>query len=147
VVEAREVENDAWTESTLTWNIAQDNHPIGGIIDTQTILSTDTYHWESWDVTPWVRSQWPGDKIVSIAMRGQSEDDNSKCSVWWYTKDDLYYPDWHPYLEVSWRAPPAPPVGGTVRPVNKLALLAPWIILGALIAIVGASVAVYWRRR
>jgi hypothetical protein len=40
-----------------------------------------------------------------------------------------------------------PPVGGTVRPVNKLALLAPYIILAALLAIATVSVAVYWRRR
>lgn len=42
---------------------------------------------------------------------------------------------------------PTAPVGGTVTPVNKLALLAPWIILAALITIAAVSVAVYWRRR
>jgi len=43
---------------------------------------------------------------------------------------------------------PAPaPVGGIAFPANKLALLAPYIILAALIAIVSVSVAVYWRRR
>jgi len=41
----------------------------------------------------------------------------------------------------------AAPVGGIAFPVNKLALLAPWIILAALIAIAAVSVAVYWRRR
>jgi len=39
------------------------------------------------------------------------------------------------------------PVGGTAFPSNKLALLAPYIILAALIAIVSVSVAVYWRKR
>jgi len=40
-----------------------------------------------------------------------------------------------------------PPVGGIAFPVDKLALLAPYIILAALIAIGTVSVAVYWRRR
>jgi len=47
---------------------------------------------------------------------------------------------------VAGPTPPAP-VGGIAFPAGKLALLAPWIILAALIAIVAASVTVYWRRR
>jgi hypothetical protein len=46
-------------------------------------------------------------------------------------------------------APPAPspaPVGGIAFSPDKLALLAPYIILAALIAIASMSVAVYWRR-
>jgi len=41
----------------------------------------------------------------------------------------------------------APPVGGIAFPPDKLALLAPYIILAALIAIAAVSFAVYWRRR
>jgi len=47
------------------------------------------------------------------------------------------------YTYAWWPAP----VGGTITPVNKLALLVPWIILAVLIAIGATSVAVYWRRR
>jgi len=45
-------------------------------------------------------------------------------------------------------AGPTPPaaVGGIVIPPDKLALIAPWIILAALIAIGTVSVAVYWKR-
>jgi len=43
---------------------------------------------------------------------------------------------------------PAPaPVGGIAFPADKLALLAPWITLAVVIAIVSVSVAVYWRKR
>jgi hypothetical protein len=42
---------------------------------------------------------------------------------------------------------PTAPVGGIAFAPDKLALLAPYIILAALIAIAGVSVAVYWRRR
>ena len=42
---------------------------------------------------------------------------------------------------------PAPPVGGVAFPVDKLALLAPWIALAVLIVIATASIAVLYRRR
>jgi parallel beta-helix repeat protein len=45
------------------------------------------------------------------------------------------------------QSPPPAPVGGIAFAPNKLALLAPYIVLAALIAIAGLSVAVYWRRR
>jgi hypothetical protein len=41
--------------------------------------------------------------------------------------------------------PPTPPVGGTAYPINKLAILAPWIALAA--AIAGVSLLVLRRRR
>jgi hypothetical protein len=47
---------------------------------------------------------------------------------------------------VSHKIPPAPPVGGIAFPADKLALLAPYIILAALIAIGTVLVAVYRRR-
>jgi len=43
-------------------------------------------------------------------------------------------------------APPPPPVGGTIYPMNKLAILAPWIVLLAAI-IAGASAFMLRRRR
>ena len=42
---------------------------------------------------------------------------------------------------------PSQPVGGIAFPADKLALLAPWIALAALITIVSVPVAVYWKRR
>jgi len=54
------------------------------------------------------------------------------------------------YIKILFLAadPPIPerPVGGIAFPADKLALLAPYIILAALIAIVAVSVAVYMRR-
>jgi len=146
-VEACRVENDAWLENELTWNIAEANHPpVGSAIDTQTILSTDTDHWEYWDVTSYVQSEVAGDKIVTICLKSTAENIDDSVVNFCCSKD--YYPDQpRVHLEAIWRAPPAPPVGGIVRPVDKLALLAPWIILAALIAIVAVSVAVYLRRR
>jgi hypothetical protein len=145
VCSAREVENDAWSESTLTWNIAQANHPpVGSLIDTQTIDGTPD-KWYSWDVTSYVRSEVAGDKIVSICL--MSENEGTVDAMTWFRGKDTYEGQPRPYLEVSWRAPTVPPVGGTVRPVDKLALLAPWIVLAALIVIASASVAVYLNRR
>ena len=103
-IEARKVNDDGWSEGTLTWNIAQASHPIDDIIDTQTILSTDGYHWEHWDVTSWVKYQWAVDKLVSIAMRSQAEDTHTDCVVWWYVKD-AYPTDPRANLEVIYWDP------------------------------------------
>jgi hypothetical protein len=52
---------------------------------------------------------------------------------------------------ISWsiavQSPPQAPVGGVAFAPDKLALLAPYIILAALIAIGTVSVTVYWRRQ
>jgi parallel beta-helix repeat protein len=56
------------------------------------------------------------------------------------------YPLMSPW--VSPPTPPAPaPVGGIAFAPDKLALLAPYVILVALIAVASVSVAVYWRRQ
>jgi hypothetical protein len=46
----------------------------------------------------------------------------------------------------AYATPAQAPVGGIAFPPDKLALLAPYIILAALIAIAAVSVVVYWRR-
>ena len=142
-IEAYGVKNDDWLENELTWNIAEANHPpVGSPIDTQTIESTDTYHWEYWDVTTYVQQEVTTDKIVTICLKSTAENTDDSLVNFCCSKD--YYPDQpRVHLEVSWRAPP---VGGTVTPVDKLALLAPWIVLVVLITIATVSVAVYWRR-
>jgi len=50
------------------------------------------------------------------------------------------------YVTIKYSHEGSPPVGGTVYPVNKLAILAPWIAIGAAI-IAGASVLMLRRRR
>jgi len=50
-------------------------------------------------------------------------------------------------LSIFTVASPPAPVGGIAFPADKLALLAPYIILAALIAITAVSFVVYWRKR
>jgi hypothetical protein len=51
------------------------------------------------------------------------------------------------FISVVSTAPTNAPVGGIAFSPDKLALLAPYIILAALIAIAAVSVTVYWRRQ
>lgn len=110
VVEAKQVSDDSWLETTLKWNNAP---PIGTVIDTKTIPSTQEDEWTEWDVTSWVKSQVSIDKIVSIAMRGQSEDDDSDCAVWFYSKD-AFEDQPRAHLEVSWKG-----VGMSISPYEN----------------------------
>jgi len=81
-------------------------------------------HWENltgrkWEVwIPVERQALPGELIWILAVRIKIE-----------TTEELPIP-----------------VGGIAFPADKLALLAPYIILAALIAIPAVSAAVYWRR-
>ena len=144
-IAAKKVEED-WTEDTINWNNAPS---MGATIFTDIISEKDDQRYE-WDITSYVREEWAGDNVVSIGLVSQEEGQNK--FVPFITKETEhkrceYETDWRPYLIVCYTpGVPAPPVGGIVRPVNKIALLAPWIILAALIAIVAVSVAVYWRR-
>ena len=115
-IEAYGVEDDDWLESTLTWNIAEANHPpVGSVIDTQTILSTDTYHWEYWDVTTYVQQEVVTDKIVTICLKTTAEN-TEDSTVWIYAKDAYEDQPWM-RLEVCWRG-----VGVEISPCEKKGL-------------------------
>lgn len=79
---------------------------------------------------------WPGSTIgVLFQAFG-----NDSCP---YVEDA--HPDWpSTYTDLTLPTPPPPPVGGTICPSNKLALLTPWIALG-LVIIAGAII--FLRRR
>jgi hypothetical protein len=77
------------------------------------------------------------------------------CTLIWHVDPGYYAPknDYTPeyliWIGTPSAAPPSPapaPVGGIAFSPDKLALLAPYIILAALIAIAAVSVTVYWRR-
>jgi len=109
-IEAWNVDNDAWNESTLTWN----HKPAMGttLLDNVYVIAENWaggqnkwYSWNNESMTSFVASQYGGDKVVSIGMRSttsESRQDNN--TVWFYTKDN----DWHgggpykPYLQVTY---------------------------------------------
>jgi uncharacterized repeat protein (TIGR01451 family) len=101
-VEAREVERDDWSESTLTWNNAP---PMGSVLDTKTIEGAGTY--VEWDVTSFVVKQFAGDKIVSIGLKSTNEGTDDAV-VWFYSKD-AGEDQPRPYLRISYSIGAAPP--------------------------------------
>ena len=96
----------------------------------------------------WNSFEWKGHWYAFHIDTTKTEEGKNKFHI------DKVEPE--PYIE-NMSSPPVenmeayveykpPPVGGIAFPPDKLALLAPYIILAALIAIPAVSVAVYWRR-
>ncbi len=92
-IEVRAVENDEWTESTLTWK----NQPSYGDALDAKYTSVQGYRWLSWDVTSFVKMEIEGDKQVSFCLKVMEErapsGDMSKQASKEYS--DITY---HPYL-------------------------------------------------
>lgn len=59
------VENDGWSEQTLTHNTRPD---AGGVLDTRSFAHPARDLAFEFDVTPFVKSQWAGDGIVSLTL-------------------------------------------------------------------------------
>jgi len=104
-----------------------------------------------------------GDLAFSPVTTGVNNQPNGSCAIWGivhlpipstldvYTDPDPPFQvgpinEYTQYTCVGYGFLISAPVGGTAFSPNKLALIAPYIILAALIAIASASVAVYWRR-
>ncbi|MDI6820517.1 MAG: DNRLRE domain-containing protein [Candidatus Hodarchaeaceae archaeon] len=103
-VDAKEVENDGWSEATITWNNAP---TMGSVLDTKTISSTDKEKWTLWNVTSFVRSELAGDKTVSIGLMSKNEGIDDAV-VWFYTKDAAEDQP-RPYLKISYYIEEVPP--------------------------------------
>jgi fimbrial isopeptide formation D2 family protein len=84
------VDNDAWSEDTVTWN----NAPAYGV-------QLDSVHcageglWYSWTVTSFVADEFGGDKTVSLCVRPadntpQSRSISVDAKEWWVPKMDPY---------------------------------------------------------
>jgi len=91
-VQVQAVEDDNWTEGTITWN----NQPTSGaVLDGP--YRVNTVRWYSWDVTDFVAEQLKGDRVVSICMVDTGEDSGRQYSAfeskeWWNDR---------PYLEIT----------------------------------------------
>jgi hypothetical protein len=97
-VRAHPVNDDDWSEGTLTWNAAPsfDNEDI---IDNNYVnISNQVY---SWDVTSFVQSQYAGDKIVSLVLTPPPSTPESHNASF-PSKENT---DWAPYIAVVYTAP------------------------------------------
>jgi len=67
----KEVSNDSWSESTITWN----NQPaMGDNITSWDWTNADNVTWSTINLTDYVRAEYDGDQIVSFAIRARIED-------------------------------------------------------------------------
>ena len=85
------VDDDDWTEGTMTWN----NQPVEGaeLDDPKEVLETG---WYSWDVTSFVQEEFGGggDKKVSFCLKDIGEDTESNHSTWFASKEYDDYSKW-----------------------------------------------------
>lgn len=126
--QAVSVSDDSWEEETLTWN----NQPaLGDVLSTTPLDSTVEGVWYSWDVTSFVASEYAGDKVASIGIKAEVEDQSGL-----YKFDSKEYSDAskHPYLEVTYEPLPIPYVVGSFNgwdtSADPMTLVGTWDGLG-----------------
>lgn len=62
--------NDSWTETGLTWNNQPDPTTWGSVLSSVTLSGIATY---TWDVTPYVKTKYAGDKLASLLVKATVE--------------------------------------------------------------------------
>ena len=112
------VDNDNWTETTLTWN----NQPAyGNVLDMKTLTSWPTTvenTWISWDVTPYVAGQRLTDNIASFCMKAEVE--NTSGRYWLDARETPFkWENLRPYLEIT-LGPDQPKVDVSISPVHRI---------------------------
>jgi hypothetical protein len=94
-VEARKVADDSWTEHSITWN---NQIAYGSLLDTTHIVFLSS-EWYSWDVTPFILDELAGDKVASICLKAENEDQGNTYR--WSSFYSKEYDDFDPYLLVT----------------------------------------------
>jgi hypothetical protein len=94
------LENDNWSESTLTWNNAPTNFKIPAT-DTQLINIGEVF----WTVNPDVTHAYGADDIYSVVMKLPNEVPGAETGFW---SKDIGVTDWSPYLKIEYQPIPEP---------------------------------------
>ena len=95
VAQCRAVQDDTWGETTLTWN---SQPAYGEVLDTVLLQELAAENkWHSWDVTSFVRNQFKGDKVASLALRAEVEGASGQYS---FESKEWVDATLHPNLEV-----------------------------------------------
>ena len=113
VAQCRAVQDDTWGETTLTWN-SQPAH--GEVLDTVLLEGLAAENkWHSWDVTSFVRNQFKGDKIASLALRAEVEGASGQYS---FESKEWVDATLHPNLEVIYVQDNAQDIMGLLEDVT-----------------------------
>ena len=97
LIEAREILNDNWSESTVTWN---DAPAFGNLIDAVEIGS---YSWKVWDVGNFVAQQSEDDDLASFGIKFDTENfDATLRRIRFRSQEYTDNLDQRPYLKVDY---------------------------------------------
>jgi len=149
----------------VTWNEANHiaaSHPgsctdwtDGGDFTTDGAASASvpgTGQWMTWDATAIVKAWIEGGQpnygfLIRDPNDGVASTDDSNVFL---SREEGYWQNLRPILEIDWSTPTPTPtpraVGGYAVPVNKLAILAPYLALIGLVGAVTAAVAIQRRK-
>lgn len=99
-IDAYYLEDDNWSESTLTWNNAPTNFSSTAA-DTQLVDTDEVF----WTVTSDVSNAYGDNNIYSVVLKLPSETPGTEAIF--YSKD-LGFIDWSPYLMIQYQPIPEP---------------------------------------
>ncbi len=99
------VDNDSWTENTITWNNKPDTATTA--TDNQSITSANV-QWYSWDVTTLVTSNnINGDDILSLCLKENPQ--QTTINTWTAFASSNYATlEYHPYITITYTNVPEP---------------------------------------
>ncbi len=86
------VDTDTWTETGLTWNNKPELAGLQSTVNIDNVANT----WRIFDVTPYIQSQYEGDKIASICLK---EDTTAGLACTLYSRES----NSKPYIQVQYR--------------------------------------------
>lgn len=143
IVDVFDIPTDTWTEKTVTWN----NKPSSlNLLDSKDIVYGDS--WYEWDVTDAVLNEYStGDKELNLEVR-LDRDEVDKHQDFFSSEENDQSVYRGPYIQISTQSIPQP-VGGLFIPVDKTAILTPYIhTVVIVLAIIGfLAVAIFYHRR
>jgi len=90
------VDNDNWSENTITWN----NSPKIGEAISDNMEVTKSYTLYEWNITPFLMEQFENDKIVSVCMIDIGENDPPDHYAIFYSRRQA--PTLWPYLYTTY---------------------------------------------
>lgn len=89
-----DVEDDSWTENSITWN----NKPA---YYNERASVTTTSTWSEWDISSYAAQEFKGDKIITVAVKDPA---NSGTGIDFRSKE--FGPDFAPELVVEYSSEP-----------------------------------------
>jgi len=131
----------AWTEFTITWNNKPASDPGPVLATTSVDGCPKWYKWQSDALTAYVNAHISGDMCLIVKLPVEDTEVNLRG---FFSRECPTSP---PLLDINPPDPSKRSIGGFDVPVNKFALLAPYMASVSVIAVGTAVTVVYMKRR